>query len=79
GGNAEEMILQPQPAQRLAGLPDHSPRLFNQNGSTGGFGAYVAFVPQRRVGLVMLANRNYPIPSRIEAAWTILKAVAGDD
>ncbi|MBA4216197.1 MAG: beta-lactamase [Proteobacteria bacterium] len=79
GGNAEEMILQPQPAQRLAGLPDHSPRLFNKTGSTGGFGAYVAFVPQRRVGLVMLANRNYPIPSRIEAAWTILKAVAGDD
>lgn len=79
GGNAAEMIQQPQPAQRLRrGLPAGQ-RLFNKTGSTGGFGAYVAFVPSQRVGLVMLANRNYPIPARIEAAWNMLQAVAGDD
>lgn len=75
GGNSEEMIFQPQPVQRLRGVADASPRLFDKTGSTGGFGAYVAFVPSQRVGLVMLANRNYPIPARVEAAWDILQAV----
>jgi beta-lactamase class C len=75
GGNSEEMILEPQPAQRLPGVATNEPRLFNKTGSTGGFGAYVAFVPSQRVGLVMLANRNYPIPARVEAAWAILQAV----
>lgn len=80
GGNSEEMIFTPQPAQRLRDATAREPRLFGKTGSTGGFGAYVAFVPSRRVGLVMLANRNYPIPARIEAAWSILKNLteAGD-
>jgi beta-lactamase class C len=75
GGNSAEMIRQPQPVQRLRGAADNSPRLFDKTGSTGGFGAYVAFVPSQRVGLVMLANCNYPIPARVEAAWAILQAV----
>lgn len=78
GGNSEEMIFQAQPAQRLSGRPGDGPRLFDKTGSTGGFGAYVAFVPSRRVGIVLLANRNYPIPARIEAAWSILRDVAPD-
>lgn len=75
GGNSEEMLLEAQPAQRLAGAPDPGPRLFDKTGSTGGFGTYVAFVPSRRLGLVMLANRNYPIPARVEAGWAILQAL----
>lgn len=75
GGNSEEMIFEAQPAQGLRGAPDHGPRLFDKTGSTGGFGAYVAFIPSQRVGIVMLANRNYPIPARIEAAWSILQDV----
>lgn len=75
GGNAAEMLFEPQPAQRLAATPQ-GPRLYNKTGSTGGFGAYVAFVPARRIGIVMLANRNVPIPARVEAAWTILDGLA---
>ncbi len=76
GGNSDEMILDPTPVVRLAPHAPTSPRLYDKTGSTGGFGAYVVFVPSRRVGLVMLANRNYPIPARVEAAYAILDKLA---
>lgn len=75
GGNAEEMLFEAQPSQRLAARPPAA-RLFNKTGSTGGFGAYVAFVPARKIGIVMLANLNYPIPARVEVAWSLLEQLA---
>ena len=76
GGHSAEMAGEPTPVVRLAPHPPTSPRLYDKTGSTGGFGAYVAFIPSRRVGLVMLANRNYPIPARVEAAYAILAKLA---
>lgn len=55
--------MQPVPA-----LSIHEPRLYGKTGSTGGFAACVAFVPAKRIGLVMLANRSYPMPARCAAA-----------
>ena len=75
-GNSLEMILQPNPANRLA--PPLAPRqeaLYNKTGSTNGFGGYVAFVPSEQIGIVMLANRNYPNQARIEAAHHLLTAL----
>ena len=72
GGNAREVIFDPNPVQSVASQRDVSSRLFDKTGSTGGFGAYVVFLPAKRVGLVILANRNFPIPARVEAAYTIL-------
>jgi beta-lactamase class C len=76
GGNAEEIILDPQPAYAVEPKEAAGAHLFDKTGSTRGFGAYVAFAPSRRIGIVMLANKNYPIPARVDAAWGILDQLA---
>ena len=76
-GNSADMIFKPQAATALS--PPRAPQdatLFDKTGSTTGFGSYVAFVPARKIGLVMLANRNFPIPARIDAAHAVLEALA---
>jgi len=75
-GNSETIIWDAHPAKRLTGKAPATATLFNKTGSTGGFGAYVAFVPDRKIGIVMLANKNYPIPARIKAAHAILEQLA---
>ena len=73
-GNTPAMALEPQPVQwQHPPLPASGARLLNKTGSTNGFGAYALFIPERQIGVVLLANRNYPIPARIEAAWRILQ------
>jgi beta-lactamase class C len=75
-GNSYAMIFQATPATRIS--PPQRPRQdvwINKTGSTNGFGAYVAFIPARRLGIVILANRNYPIPARVTAAYRILRAL----
>lgn len=71
------MAREPMAAARLS-PPERAagPTLFNKTGSTNGFGAYVAFVPEERIGVVMLANRNFPIAVRLKAAHAVLEELS---
>ncbi|HCK4515018.1 PDC family class C beta-lactamase [Pseudomonas aeruginosa] len=75
-GNSTPMALQPHRIARLPAPPAlEGQRLLNKTGSTNGFGAYVAFVPGRDLGLVILANRNYPNAERVKIAYAILSGL----
>ncbi len=78
-GNSTDMAMKPQDARPLETEPALSHALYNKTGSTGGFGAYVAFLPDRQAGIAILANRNYPNADRIRAAHAILQAMGAID
>lgn len=75
-GNSSAMALNATPVSEIR--PPLAPRQdvwINKTGSTNGFGAYVAFVPEKRLGIVILGNRNFPIEDRVVAAYQVLKAL----
>jgi beta-lactamase class C len=76
-GNSTQMAMEAHEVQWLT-PPQPQPEsvLINKTGSTGGFGAYAAYVPSKDIGIVILANKNYPNPERIKIAHTILSALA---
>jgi beta-lactamase class C len=75
-GNGYTMILDPHPVTAMT--PPEKPRAdvwINKTGTTNGFAAYVAFIPKRHCGIVLLANENYPIPDRVTTAYAILSSL----
>ena len=78
-GNSSSMARDATPVSAIQ--PPLAPRndvWINKTGSTNGFGSYLAFVPQKRLGIVILGNRNFPIDARVSAAYQILTALDKD-
>jgi beta-lactamase class C len=76
-GNSTKVSYDANPAVKID--PPSPPRddvLINKTGSTNGFGAYVAFVPTKKIGIVLLANKPYSIQARVTLAQEILKRLA---
>jgi len=73
-GNSLQIILEPNPAKPVRDYKRNYAYV-NKTGSTNGFGAYVAFLPAKGVGIVMLSNKNYPIAARVTAAHQILTEI----
>lgn len=79
-GNSTTMIFSATPVTKIQ--PPQKPReavWINKTGSTNGFGAYVAFVPEKRLGIVILANKTFSIADRVAAAYDILTALAAGE
>jgi beta-lactamase class C len=75
-GNSNKWGLESNPVTALnPPLPPQKKVWINKTGSTNGFGAYVAFVPSEKVGIVLLANKNYPNEDRVRLAYRILSAL----
>ncbi len=78
GGNATKMLFDPNPVTALE--PPSLPQdevVLNKTGSTNGFATYVAFIPEKKIGIVLLANKSYPIDARVSAAYAILTQLEG--
>lgn len=75
-GNSSSLILNPTPVSaNVPAVGPNSDAWFNKTGSTNGFGAYVAFVPAKRFGVVLLANKNYPNAERVDIAQQIYSSL----
>jgi beta-lactamase class C len=79
-GNSPAMIFNATPVTEMK--PPQEPQnnvWINKTGSTNGFGAYIAFIPQKRLGIVILANKNFPIDERVTAAYRILTSLENSE
>ncbi|MFG6083163.1 class C beta-lactamase [Paracoccus litorisediminis] len=74
-GNSADMAMKPQPMTHHEERALEGAVFLNKTGATNGFGSYVALVPSEKIGVVVLANRNYPNPVRAAATLTLITKI----
>lgn len=73
-GNGYDFILKPQPMEAIDASTEGEV-ILNKTGSTNGFGGYVVMVPSEELGVVVLANRNYPNEERVRATYDLMSRI----
>ncbi|MFB2680923.1 class C beta-lactamase [Shewanella mangrovisoli] len=72
-GHTQEVVFGSVPVKAIEPPQAPQPDLWiNKTGSTGGFAAYVAYIPTKKLGMVLLSNKNYPVPPRVTVGYQIL-------
>lgn len=73
---ASDAALAHLPARAVDSAQDGEDNvLLHKTGGTNGFSAYLGFLPARRIGLVLLANKAYPPQQRMVLVHTILTSL----
>lgn len=75
-GHTQEVVFGSTPVKPI--VPPLAPQQNvwnNKTGSTGGFAAYAAFIPAQKLGIVLLSNKNYPVPPRVTVGYQILTGI----
>lgn len=70
-GNGVTQLTAPATAFNPA-LPPNKHTFINNTGTAKGFSTYIAFIPEKKIGIVLLANKLYPLNQRVIAGYTIL-------
>nr|WP_245999267.1 serine hydrolase [Paracoccus methylarcula] len=73
-GSDSSMVLESQPAQILeTAVTERRGVMLGKTGATNGFSGYVALVPEHDLGIVVLANRNYPLNARVDTSLSLIE------
>lgn len=73
-GAGYSFVRRPKPVENIdPPLPPQKDVILHKTGSTNGFGGYVALLPGENLGIVVLANRNYPNEARIRATYDLIQ------
>ncbi|EPD6689431.1 class C beta-lactamase [Cronobacter turicensis] len=73
-GNSSQRIMKGLTATAIV-PPEPAPQAawYNKTDSTNGFSAYAVFIPEKRIALIMLANKWFPNDDRVRAAYDIIQ------
>lgn len=76
-GNGYGFIFNPQQMTGVKGLAPEDV-ILNKTGATNGFGGYIVMLPAKDLGVVVLANRNYPNEARVRATYDLITHILAD-